>query len=301
MLLLSPLQLIKLWQLSRSTVGRTTVLHCTHSCRFTVAGEHRFLFPAALPFARMDTVNGVPVIGEDKHVDAGAAARRKDAHGLQHTSISHGSAPAPLDFSFQDIASMSELATHEPAGGNRKLPSSPSSSAAAASSSSSPTKSSSKSSVSGVRLAYNDLSSLKGFVEAMETLLGPDARTQLTWLDLSHNHLTSIDETVLLCFPNLTSLYLHGNAISDINEVRKLAALEKLSKFTIHGCPIYQERENHGLRNPRSAIIYHLRNCTLKSLDFITITNQDRSNAIRWAAQNKPKKKRAAGESEAQP
>ncbi len=142
-----------------------------------------------------------------------------------------------------------------------------------------------------MRLAYNELTNLTGFVEAMEQLLGPSARTQLTWLDLSHCKLTTIDDA-LLQFPNLTALYLHGNQISSIHEVRKLHVLVQLSKLTVHGNPLYQERLNHGLRNPRSAVIYHLRNCTLKSLDFITITNHDRRNSLRWAEQNKPKKKR---------
>lgn len=80
--------------------------------------------------------------------------------------------------------------------------------------------------------------------------------------------------------------------------MRKLHVMEKLAKLTMHGNPIYQQRENHGLRNPRSAIIYNLRNCTLKSLDFITITNQDRRNSLRWAEQNKPKKAKRRTEGE---
>lgn len=213
----------------------------------------------------------------------------------------------------------SELVHHEPAGG-RKLPISPSAAAPAAASSSlgspksvqvqhaqaaSPTHSSGiggaakrtgpRVAITGVRLAYNDLHDLKGFVEAMELLLGPEACTQLTWLDLSHNKLCEIDD-VLLAFPNLTTLYLHGNGINAINEVKKLSGLTKLSKLTIHGNPIYEPKQNHNLRNPRSGIIYHLRDTQLRSLDFVTITNADRSNALRWAQQNKPKKKRRTGE-----
>lgn len=146
-----------------------------------------------------------------------------------------------------------------------------------------------------MRLAYNELTHLNGFDEAMEALLGPDARTQLTWLDLSFNKLSTVPDQ-LLHYPNLSVLYLHGNAISQLSEVRKLAALTQLQKLTLHGCPIYQSRLNHGLRNPRSGIIWHLRTCVLKSLDFIAITNADRRNSMRWAEQNKPKKKRRPAE-----
>jgi hypothetical protein len=148
-----------------------------------------------------------------------------------------------------------------------------------------------------VRLAYNELTSLAGLVEAMEGLLGPLARWELTWLDLSHNKLATLDEA-LLQFPNLMALYLHGNQISMIQEVRKLHVLTRLEKLSVHGNPLYQEKLNHGLRNPRSAVIYHLRNCLLKSLDFITLTNGDRRNALRWAEQNKPKKKRPVTDGE---
>lgn len=210
---------------------------------------------------------------------------------------------------------------HEPAGG-RKLPTAPSSASAAASATaaasaslgspksvqvlqasspshgaglSGPKRTGPRVAVTGVRIAYNALTDLKGFVEAMEVLLGAEARTQLTWLDLSHNKLSEVDD-VLLLFPNLTTLYLHGNLISSIAEVKKLSALEKLSKLTLHGCPIYEPKQNHGLKNPRSGIIYHLRQTQLRSLDFVTITNADRRNSLRWAQQNKPKKKRRTGE-----
>ena len=222
------------------------------------------------------------------------------------------------------FVSLLELVHHEPAGG-RKLPTSPSpatttpaaatATAAAPASlgspksvqvlhasspshgagSSGPKRTGPRVAVTGVRLAYNLLTDLKGFAEAMELLLGAESRTQLTWLDLSHNKLSEVDD-VLLLFPNLTTLYLHGNLISSITQVKKLSALANLSKLTIHGCPIYEPKQNHGLKNPRSGIIYSLRETQLRSLDFVTITNADRRNALRWAQQNKPKKKRRTGE-----
>ena len=44
---------------------------------------------------------------------------------------------------------------------------------------------------------------------------------RLEWLDLSYNYLERIDPE-LLEFPYLKSLYLHGNYISNLDEVRKL-------------------------------------------------------------------------------
>lgn len=94
---------------------------------------------------------------------------------------------------------------HEPNGGARKpaaaSPTAASAASGAASSSAAKTvqiqlagahgadshkRTGPKAAVTGVRLAYNDLTNLTGFVEAMELLLGPDARTQLTWLGSQH-------------------------------------------------------------------------------------------------------------------
>jgi hypothetical protein len=96
-----------------------------------------------------------------------------------------------------------ELVDHEPNGGARKPAASSPTAASASAASSSTAKSvqiqqtavhgadphkrtGPKAAVTGVRLAYNDLTSLAGFVEAMELLLGPNARTQLTWLGSLH-------------------------------------------------------------------------------------------------------------------
>lgn len=209
---------------------------------------------------------------------------------------------------------MAEISEHEPAGGRKTYaaqnqaassasPASPSAGAKSVQVQSTGAASevagrrAAKAIVTGVRLSYNELTSLKGIVEAMELILGPDARTNLTWLDLSHNKLTQIDE-VLLAFPNLTNLYLHSNHINHIQEVKKLSLLEHMQKLTLHGNPLYQARENHGLKNPRSGVIYHLRNCVLKSLDDVVITDTDRRNSLRWAEQNQPKKKRREAKAE---
>lgn len=195
---------------------------------------------------------------------------------------------------------MDELPSHEPNGG-RKPPGlaarntaadAASSSNAASSAASADPASPVKSTMPGLRLSYNELTSLKGFVEAIDAVMGPDARSQLTWLDLSHNKLSSLNESIFAAFPNITCLYLHANQIALLSEVRKLCTLRHLQKVTFHGNPIQESRLNHGLKNPRSAIIWSLRECPIKSLDFVTITDTDRRNALRWSETNKPKKKK---------
>ena len=49
----------------------------------------------------------------------------------------------------------------------------------------------------------------------------------LEWLDLSYNYLEKIEPEILQ-FPNLKTLYLHGNYIQNLEEVRKLQDLPYL-------------------------------------------------------------------------
>jgi Leucine-rich repeat (LRR) protein len=44
----------------------------------------------------------------------------------------------------------------------------------------------------------------------------------LEWLDLSYNYLEKIEKEIPEMFPNLKTLYLHGNYISNLDEVKKL-------------------------------------------------------------------------------
>ena len=87
--------------------------------------------------------------------------------------------------------------------------------------------------ITGIRLCYNELSSIAGLFEALAEILEDPAET-LQWLDLSNNKLTRIEAAELVKFPNLSSLNLHGNHISSLKDVKDLGVLSKLSKFTIH-------------------------------------------------------------------
>ena len=47
---------------------------------------------------------------------------------------------------------------------------------------------------------------------------------------------------ILLTFPNLQILYLHGNQINDMKEVEKLAKISTLKKLSLHGNPVENEK-----------------------------------------------------------
>ena len=64
-----------------------------------------------------------------------------------------------------------------------------------------------------------------------------DPFTNLQSIDLSFNELTKIDASVIK-YPNIKSLYLHGNAIENFNEIKKLKTMNNLRRLTLHGNPI---------------------------------------------------------------
>jgi Leucine-rich repeat (LRR) protein len=74
-------------------------------------------------------------------------------------------------------------------------------------------------------LNNNELRTTKGLRSILDSVMWNPER--LEWLDLSYNYLERI-EPELLQFPYLKTLYLHGNYISSLEEVRKLQDLEYL-------------------------------------------------------------------------
>ena len=68
-------------------------------------------------------------------------------------------------------------------------------------------------------LQNNELRSLAGMESTLEAVMWN--HKNLLWLDLSYNFLTTIDKD-LLSFPELKTLYLHGNYISNLEETKKL-------------------------------------------------------------------------------
>ena len=119
-----------------------------------------------------------------------------------------------------------------------------------------------------VRLNNNRISTLEGLDEVLEQIL--DDPQQLRWLDLSWNHLTTI-EPVLFKYPNISVLYLHGNRIDRLAETKKLADLKNLRKLTLHSNPIDQDPYYR---------IHVLQSCKLlRSLDVSGVTQRNREYA----------------------
>ncbi|KAI8798777.1 leucine-rich repeat-containing protein 51 [Biomphalaria glabrata] len=92
----------------------------------------------------------------------------------------------------------------------------------------------------------------------------------ISWIDLSFNFLPNIDP-VLTQFENLKILYLHGNEISDLKEINKLASCPKLTKLTLHGNAI----EN--IKGYRFFVLAALPN--LVNFDFSIVTKGDKVTA----------------------
>ena len=64
-----------------------------------------------------------------------------------------------------------------------------------------------------------------------------DPFANLQSIDLSFNELTKISPS-LTKYPNIRSLYLHGNSIENFNEVKKLKSMANLRRLTLHGNPL---------------------------------------------------------------
>eukprot|EP00803_Ostreobium_quekettii_P000964 evm.model.scf_2351.1 EVM.evm.TU.scf_2351.1 scf_2351:7899-9101(+) len=122
-----------------------------------------------------------------------------------------------------------------------------------------------------LKLSNNSLTSLRGLHEVAEKILNDPA--DLVWLDVSCNKLTSVDG-ILSKFPGLQVLYLHGNEIGRLSDVRKLSSLTNLQKLTLHGNPVNE------LPHYRDHVVGHVP--TLRSLDFSAITRVDRDNIDTW-------------------
>ena len=79
---------------------------------------------------------------------------------------------------------------------------------------------------------------------------------------------------MLLKYPKLTCLYLHGNRIERLLEVRKLAGLDALGKLTLNANPAEASKDY------RAFVVAYLKR--LRSLDTIAITPDDRKRVEFW-------------------
>eukprot|EP00344_Euplotes_crassus_P001764 CAMPEP_0197001358 /NCGR_PEP_ID=MMETSP1380-20130617/6072_1 /TAXON_ID=5936 /ORGANISM="Euplotes crassus, Strain CT5" /LENGTH=338 /DNA_ID=CAMNT_0042418989 /DNA_START=15 /DNA_END=1031 /DNA_ORIENTATION=- len=124
-------------------------------------------------------------------------------------------------------------------------------------------------------LNNNEIRSLEGIFPTLEIVMNYPER--LKWLDLSFNYLTKIHSDILN-FPELKTLYLHGNYIYQLKEVKKLANLSQVISLTLHGNPIEQIP---GYRLYIIGIMFS-KYTTLKKLDSVIITNKEDEQAYVW-------------------
>ena len=75
--------------------------------------------------------------------------------------------------------------------------------------------------VDSLLLNNNKIRSIVGLYDTMKLVLTHSIPEKLLWINLSFNYLTKI-EMEILSFPNLKTLLLHGNFISEMEEVKKL-------------------------------------------------------------------------------
>lgn len=93
-----------------------------------------------------------------------------------------------------------------------------------------------KTKTSSIILSYNTIPDLTGLTGILSKVL-PNY-LNLKWVDLSYNHLTIL-YSELCDLPNLMSLYLHSNYLSDMKEIVKLRE-SPLKFLTLYGNPIDQ-------------------------------------------------------------
>lgn len=84
-------------------------------------------------------------------------------------------------------------------------------------------------------LQNNQFRSIQGLRSTLDDVMWTP--NQLQWLDLSYNYLENI-EVELLNFPQLKTLYLHGNYFNNLEQVKKLNQYDDLQSLTLFGNPI---------------------------------------------------------------
>ena len=132
-----------------------------------------------------------------------------------------------------------------------------------------------KEQVRSIKFNNNEINTWIGFDEALKNAIETDTvkSTDLQFLDCSFNQLQTIG-SCLEKYDKIRVLYLHGNKIANLKDVKRLRNLKEIQKLTLHGNPI-EEKKNY-----RKYVTCMLP--TLKQLDFTPITLQDRKQAQVW-------------------
>ena len=124
-------------------------------------------------------------------------------------------------------------------------------------------------------LQNNEIRTLVGLSDVLESVMWN--HQNLIWLDLSYNYLDKIEDD-LLQFPNLKTLYLHGNYISNLEETKKLNSFNDLQSLTLYGNPI------ETVKNYRLWVLGVMYTYTenLRRLDQVLITNREFDKVLVW-------------------
>ena len=138
--------------------------------------------------------------------------------------------------------------------------------------------------VDSLMLNNNEIREISGLASTLTFVLPHSEPTRLLWLNLSYNYLTKIDSEILN-FPLLKSLNLHGNYISEMEEVRKLNQIGTLQSLTLNGNPI---EEIEGYRLYVLGLMYTNYE-TLKRLDTVVISKGEFDNVMVWNQELYPK------------
>ena len=132
-----------------------------------------------------------------------------------------------------------------------------------------------KEQVRSIKFNNNEINTWVGFDEALKNAIDSETvkSTDLQFLDCSFNMLQTIG-SCLEKYDKIRVLYLHGNKIGNLQDIKRLKNLKEIQKLTLHGNPI-EEKKNY-----RKYVTCMLP--TLKQLDFTPITLQDRNQAKVW-------------------
>lgn len=123
------------------------------------------------------------------------------------------------------------------------------------------------------RLSNNpQIREIRQLVPVLRTLIANSFLT-LTWLDISCNSIVHLPPD-LVTLP-LSSLYLHGNNISDWAEVDNVVCpITTLTSITLHGTPLAQQ-PNYKFELLSRLMTAAGREVPLKQIDFVPVSTQD--------------------------
>lgn len=125
-------------------------------------------------------------------------------------------------------------------------------------------------------LQKNEFRTIVGLSSILKDVMWNSSRLQ--WIDLSYNYLERIEDEIVNNFTCLKTLYLHGNYIMNLEEVRKLGALPELHTLTLYGNQIEQIP---GYRLWVLGVLY-LQSDTLKKLDQVVVTKKEFDAVCVW-------------------